>query len=424
VIGLGFGGGGSGGGGGSTPDASPTVKGKVYEQRVDARNGFGITFDGSTDDTAGLAAAIAAAGNGGRLWIPKGPIKVSQEGTGRGHCLDISTLSGITIEGPGGALMNPSGTGAGACIFTTDNAKIIKCEGAALNHRGPTIRDLRLETRGANGTCFSLLDYNHYVFERVAFQGVGQGGSAASIGLRIEGTGQPTGDASYGQVIGCQFHRHLAGLRTVNSVGLACSHSYFDSDRVNHILYDIQGGSAISMWGAKFQCNRATGSKGVQGGTPGGTIGGDWEFIANNFEGCPFGIDLMDPAASTLTETVVMGNSFTGTNAAIEPELSGAAVRVGTNRKHDYIAFNRYRNVATTIIDNGVNTFQIAGRVEGAQTGEFMRMAGVSVHVVTGTPEGAVIAAVGSLAVRKDGGASTTLYVKQSGAGNTGWVAK
>jgi len=41
-----------------------------------------------------------------------------------------------------------------------------------------------------------------------------------------------------------------------------------------------------------------------------------------------------------------------------------------------------------------------------------------------GTPEGAVTAPVGTLYSRLDGGASTTLYVKQSGTGNTGWVAK
>lgn len=42
----------------------------------------------------------------------------------------------------------------------------------------------------------------------------------------------------------------------------------------------------------------------------------------------------------------------------------------------------------------------------------------------TGTPEGSVTANVGSLYTRTDGGASTTLYVKQSGTGNTGWAAK
>lgn len=41
-----------------------------------------------------------------------------------------------------------------------------------------------------------------------------------------------------------------------------------------------------------------------------------------------------------------------------------------------------------------------------------------------GTPEAQITAAVGTLAVRTDGGANTTLYVKESGTGNTGWVAK
>jgi hypothetical protein len=40
------------------------------------------------------------------------------------------------------------------------------------------------------------------------------------------------------------------------------------------------------------------------------------------------------------------------------------------------------------------------------------------------SPEGVVTAPVGSLYSRLDGGAGTTLYVKQSGTGNTGWVAK
>lgn len=40
----------------------------------------------------------------------------------------------------------------------------------------------------------------------------------------------------------------------------------------------------------------------------------------------------------------------------------------------------------------------------------------------TGTPEGAVTAPIGSLYSRKDGGAGSSLYVKESGSGNTGWA--
>ena len=42
----------------------------------------------------------------------------------------------------------------------------------------------------------------------------------------------------------------------------------------------------------------------------------------------------------------------------------------------------------------------------------------------TGSPEGVVTARIGSTYRRTDGGANTTWYVKESGTGNTGWVAK
>lgn len=42
----------------------------------------------------------------------------------------------------------------------------------------------------------------------------------------------------------------------------------------------------------------------------------------------------------------------------------------------------------------------------------------------SGSPESVVTAPVGSVYTRTDGGASTTLYVKESGSGNTGWIAK
>lgn len=60
-------------------------------------------------------------------------------------------------------------------------------------------------------------------------------------------------------------------------------------------------------------------------------------------------------------------------------------------------------------------------------TGGSLRLGSSSGPLVitgTNTPEGAVSAPVGSLFLRTDGGAGTTLYVKQSGTGNTGWGAK
>ncbi len=48
----------------------------------------------------------------------------------------------------------------------------------------------------------------------------------------------------------------------------------------------------------------------------------------------------------------------------------------------------------------------------------------IPIFTGTGTPEGSVTARIGSLFLRDDGGASTTLYIKETGTGNTGWVAK
>jgi hypothetical protein len=42
----------------------------------------------------------------------------------------------------------------------------------------------------------------------------------------------------------------------------------------------------------------------------------------------------------------------------------------------------------------------------------------------TGSPEGNVSAVIGSIYLNRSGGASTTMYVKTSGSGNTGWTAK
>jgi hypothetical protein len=61
---------------------------------------------------------------------------------------------------------------------------------------------------------------------------------------------------------------------------------------------------------------------------------------------------------------------------------------------------------------------QLAQRVNAAVT------LSVTVTEGEGSPEGVVSAPVGSLYLRLDGGAGTTLYVKESGTGAAGWAAK
>lgn len=69
---------------------------------------------------------------------------------------------------------------------------------------------------------------------------------------------------------------------------------------------------------------------------------------------------------------------------------------------------------------SGTNNFAVNG------TGNIYRLGGAALFIVSGSgsPETVVSAGIGSLYCRTDGGASTSLYVKESGSGNTGWIAK
>lgn len=47
------------------------------------------------------------------------------------------------------------------------------------------------------------------------------------------------------------------------------------------------------------------------------------------------------------------------------------------------------------------------------------------IHFSTGSPENVIAASQGAICLNTTGGASTTLYVKESGGStNTGWIAK
>lgn len=63
------------------------------------------------------------------------------------------------------------------------------------------------------------------------------------------------------------------------------------------------------------------------------------------------------------------------------------------------------------------NNLTVGGDVE-------LGASGPQVIAGSGTPEGSSIAPVGSTYHRTDGGSGTSFYVKESGTGNTGWVAK
>jgi len=101
-------------------------------------------------------------------------------------------------------------------------------------------------------------------------------------------------------------------------------------------------------------------------------------------------------------------------------------VQTGTNQ-YD-VGVSIYAASGSTATDTVVLgwTFGHDGNLkfERAQKGIELGTSGPRVFAGTGSPEGVHVAPVGSLFLRSNGGAATSFYVKESGTGNTGWVAK
>ncbi len=372
---------------------------------------YGADPTGVGDSTSAIAAAIAAAGNYGKVTFPAGGYKVSDQGSG--FCLDISTLNSIHLAGPTTARNNPSGQGGGATIFTTSaSTKIFKAESVAINHYGPYIEDLRIEDRTGSSTIFSLARYNNYVFRNVTFRG--PGGTNTSVGLSIDGT---SGDASYGHIEACAFHRCLTGMTTSTSVGFTIDgHTYFNSNTPNHVLLQMSGTAFCQIIGNKFEGTSATGGVGINISG----LTGSLSIIGNGFEQCVTGVNIAAPVSGTYTGVSVIGNQFTGGGAN---PCTGFVV--GANRIRDEFISNRFSNLGTNFTDNGTDTIVIGTRTDAARTGEYMRIGGVYFGEGTAAPP-AISVPDGSEYIRSGTGsydriASAWVLRAPAVAGNASW---
>jgi hypothetical protein len=119
------------------------------------------------------------------------------------------------------------------------------------------------------------------------------------------------------------------------------------------------------------------------------------------------GFGLTAGATCTLATTVTVGGAF-----------------VDLNFRSREFKFTVNNTDHLTLVQSG-NANLLNGNIAINTAGKGVLFSGnVLWRTGAGTPEGAVTAPVGSMYTDTTGGAGTTLYVKESGAGNTGWVGK
>jgi hypothetical protein len=120
----------------------------------------------------------------------------------------------------------------------------------------------------------------------------------------------------------------------------------------------------------------------------------------------------VDPADTVGTESVMSGTTHI-TRVSID----------GTTAPQDLLIQTK------TEVNPGIDNTYSLGLTLFRWTKGFMRelilgTVGTTLFSEAGTPEGNKTANVGSMYLRTDGGAGTTLYIKETGSGNTGWAAK
>lgn len=119
----------------------------------------------------------------------------------------------------------------------------------------------------------------------------------------------------------------------------------------------------------------------------------------------------------TVTFYTVLNGQKTSTKADVYNAISGG-VKVSNPQVLDNKG--KFRN-PVYIQQSVIMTITGLGNVPDHDTGiitVYPLMSG------EGSPEGVVEASVGTIYTRTNGGANTTLYVKESGTDNTGWVGK
>lgn len=147
------------------------------------------------------------------------------------------------------------------------------------------------------------------------------------------------------------------------------------------------------------------------------------------YDGTKLGINTSSVTA-IYGKTVQLGDG-TGNNTIymVANGGSGFLANVGTvfsltGRGSTTLAFGT-NDVDRITVDLSGNTTLLTGDLIISTSGKGITLpGGITWTSGSGSPEGVVTAPVGSLYSRSDGGVLTSLYVKTSGSGNTGWTAK
>ena len=409
---------------------SSVVLSEVDELRADSWlsvKDFGAYGDGVHDDRAAIQAALDYAyGLGGAtVFFPPGTYMVTST---------LSVDSGVILTGAGRKVSKIKLAGGANCDLIRTAGYATYVGGGTTN--GPTMfgfRDISLDgNKASNSGGKGVAIYGrNYTIENVTIYNTSSDGlwsqwytsgdemEASITNLKVLDSGAKgihwdgPHDSTFSR---CQVVRSATtGIRL--DTGLAAG-TMFNQCHVwgsQAIAWDIRT-TGTQMIGCIGE-----GSSSVQCILDAQTI---------RMVGCQFfGIGVGD--TSTALQVGDTGTGAYPSDCIVEAQLTSVNKCIDVQREGGYNKFDlvtKPKSGGTVGIAAG--TFQssdtVLHRSDGiASSGMLQLTGGPTVRVGTGAPGGVVAGYIGDLYLRSDGGASTTLYVKESGAGTSaGWVGK
>lgn len=350
-------------------------------------------IDGTTDDSSALQSLVTSLpSTGGTIFHPGGVCKLSS-------AVDLQAKR-IRFLGPSSGLNTDTSQGA---WFSTGTASqsLFTCQPTTLQQVGPSFSCVGLVALHSGVTLLNTKNVNRVILRDCTFLGYS---GLDTIGV-VFNNGGGSLDSSWHRIDECNFQSCATGVQAKKSFGgVMCGGEFnactigFDLQSVSSgwRLYGIKGDGGnpcFNMVGSMSQC-----------------IGCVWEVTggATPKEGFKLDGSGVSPSGAGLS---VIGCTMTGGGVSGQ-----VGIELTANLNAPVLAGLSFSNLGTSI-----KNASLAPRLN------FVGSYGASGPQIlwgTGSPEAVYTANAGSIFQRTDGGAGTTLYVKESGSGNTGWVAK
>ena len=215
----------------------------------------------------------------------------------------------------------------------------------------------------------------------------------------------------------------LVGIICLGSAGKGVTQSTFINIKANGRNYGMEMRFCDQLQIINFDGQNAAAALGI------GATSTNINVLSLYAENCTLGAVYNDSTSCMITGMSIAGTptKFIGTVDPIYMEFTGTySKQFKINKADNAMGYALNINDASEVLLLSSSRAGAAIRTFAIGTDINLAINGTDSFITAGSnsPEGVVTAAIGSLYLRTNGGAGTSLYVKESGTGNTGWVGK